>query len=316
MPVISDVTGTGNKAHAGAAPNAAAARAGLVLVTVIWGLNWPAAKFVLHDLSPWSFRTIGLGCGTAVLMAVAKQRGHSLYVKRGRARLHVLVAGALNVGGFAILSSFAQLGTTTSRAAICAYTMPIWATLLARPVLGERLDRWRAAALAIGVCGLLVLLWPLAVTGLPVGILFALGSALSWATGTVYLKWARIDAHPVAITAWQLAIGTLAAAAGLLMAGVHPGAGVHLIAVVALAYNALAATALAYFLWFQSVARLPASTAGLGALLAPVVGVLSSALLLGDRPTAADLGGFALIFVAAVCALVPRRPARSCAVEY
>ena len=55
--------------------------------------------------------------------------------------------------------------------------------------------------------------------------------------------------------------------------------------------------------------RLPAATAGLGTLLVPVVGVLASVLLLGERPTAADLMGFALIFIAALCALGsgPRR---------
>jgi drug/metabolite transporter (DMT)-like permease len=305
MPAMSDVTRTRNGAQSLSAPGTVMARVSLVLVTIIWGLNWPAAKFVLRDLSPWTFRAVGLGCGTAVLMIVAKRCGYSLHVERGRPRLHVLIAGLLNIGGFCILSAFAQLGTTTSRAAICAYTMPIWATVLARLVLNERLDWWRRAALASGICGLLVLLWPLAGSGLPIGILFALGSALSWAMGTVYLKWARIDAHPVAITTWQLAAGALAVSVGLLVIGVQPGTGLHLIPAIALAYNALAGTALAYFLWFQSVARLPASTAGLGTLLVPVVGVLASALLLGDRPSVADLTGFTLIFVAAVCALGP-----------
>jgi drug/metabolite transporter (DMT)-like permease len=310
MPAMSDVTRTGNEAQYVSTPGTVMARVSLVLVTIIWGLNWPAAKFVLRDLSPWTFRAVGLGCGTAALMIVVKRCGYSLYVKRGRPRLHVLIAGLLNIGGFCILSAFAQLGTATSRAAICAYTMPIWATVLARLVLGERLDWWRRAALASGICGLLVLLWPLATTGLPVGILFALGSALSWAMGTVYLKWARIDAHPVAITTWQLAVGALAVSFGLLVIGVQPGR-LHLIPAIALAYNALAGTALAYLLWFQLVARLPASTAGFGTLLVPVIGVLASALLLGDRPSVADVVGFALIFVAAVCALGPLQMARS-----
>ena len=69
--------------------------------------------------------------------ALARVRGHSLHVPRGRPRLHVAMAGLLNVAGFNLCSAFAQLGTSTSRAAICAYTMPIWTILLARPVLGS-----------------------------------------------------------------------------------------------------------------------------------------------------------------------------------
>ena len=48
-------------------------------------------------------------------------------------------------------------------------------------------------------------------------------------------------------------------------------------------------------------------TASLGILAAPVIGVISSALVLGERPTAPDVIGFVLIFAAAACVLVPTR---------
>jgi drug/metabolite transporter (DMT)-like permease len=283
-----------------------AARAGVVLVAVIWGLNWVSVRFALRELSPWAFRTISLSCGALILIAMAKWRGISLSVKKGPPRLHLAVAGLLNVGGYGILSAFAQLSTATSRTAICASTMPIWATLLARPVLGERLDRWRGSALVIGGCGLLVLLWPALAVGLPVGSLLALGSAISWAVGTVYLKWARVEASPIAVTAWQLVAGASAVMIGLLASGTAAPASLGRFAVGGLIYTTLFGTALAYLLWFRTSVRLPASTAGLGILLVPVVGVGASVALLGDRPSAADLGGFALIFIAAVCALGPR----------
>ena len=283
-----------------------AARAGVVLVAMIWGVNWVSVRYALRDMSPWTFRTISFTCAAVILMASAKWRGISLNVKKGPQRLHLLVAGALNIGAFGILSAFAQLSMTTSRTAICAYTMPVWATLLARPILGERLDRWRGAALVIGASGLVVLLWPAAATGFPLGTRLALGSALSWAAGTVYLKWANVEASPIAITAWQLLAGSIAVAAGLLLSGARLRTELHWTSAAGLAYTTLIGTALAYLLWFQSAVRLPASTVGLGILLVPVVGVAASILLLGDRPTAADLGGFALIFLAAVCALGPR----------
>ena len=279
------------------------ARLTLVLVTIIWGLNWPSARLGLQDFSPWIFRTISFGASALILLAIAKRRGISLHIERGAARRHLAVAGLLSIGGFGVLAAFAQLATTTSRTAICAYTMPIWATLLARFVLGERLDAWRSSALLMGVGGLLVLFWPLLGEGLPVGALYALGSAVSWAAGTVYLKWARIKGHPIAITAWQLVAGTIAVAIGLLIDGVEIGADIRPSSIAGLLYSTFIGTALAYLLWFQSVSRLPASTAGLGTLLVPAIGVVASILLLGDRPTGHDLIGFGLIFVAALCAL-------------
>ncbi len=299
--------GLGPSACAEAGPGkSAAARASLLLVAVTWGLNWPAAKFALNDLSPWTYRSIGLCGATLLMLAVARAGGGSLYIKRGVPRLHVAVAGLLNIAGFCLLSTFAQLGTTTSRAAICAYTMPLWAAALSRFVLDEHLDRWRGVALAVGACGLLVLLSPLAQTGVSVGILFALGSALCWAAGTVYLKWADIDAHPIAITTWQLAAGSVIVMLGMCVAGTHSGPVFTGKSAVAVTYNIFIGSALAYSLWFRSVARVPASTASLAILAVPAVGVAASMLLLGERPTPSDFAGLALILGAAACAVGPR----------
>jgi drug/metabolite transporter (DMT)-like permease len=60
-----------------------AARANIVVLAVIWGLDWIAAKIVLRDLSPWSFRTITFGLGALILMLTAKRRGGSLRIGRG-----------------------------------------------------------------------------------------------------------------------------------------------------------------------------------------------------------------------------------------
>jgi drug/metabolite transporter (DMT)-like permease len=279
------------------------ARITLALVTLIWGLNWPSAKFGLQDFSPWAFRTICFGIGAAILMTVARYRGISLRIDGLAARRHLVIAGLLSIGGFGVLAAFAQLATTTSRTAICAYTMPIWATLFARIFLGEKLDGRRSAALLIGAVGLLVLFWPLVADGLPIGALYALGSAVSWAAGTVYLKWARVPAHPMAITSWQLVVGAIAVALGFCLSGFEVGDIRHWSSLAGLTYSTLAGTALAYLLWFQCVARLPASTAGLGTLLVPVIGVISAMVLLGDRPTVTDTVGFVMITIAALCAI-------------
>jgi drug/metabolite transporter (DMT)-like permease len=49
-------------------------------------------------------------------------------------------------------------------------------------------------------------------------------------------------------------------------------------------------------------------TASLGVLGSPVIGVIASVLVLGERPTATDIVGFALILAASACALFGRTP--------
>ena len=78
--------------------------------------------------------------------------------------------------------------------------MPIWAAMLARVVLKEPINGLRLLALGMCVAGLATLIAPQLRVGLPLGALFALGAAWTWAAGTIYLKWAEIDANPLAIT--------------------------------------------------------------------------------------------------------------------
>jgi len=107
-------------------------------------------------------------------------------------------------------------------------------------------------------------------------------------------------------TAWQLAVGSLAAAIGMLVfEGVPVPKALSLHVALALGYHVLLATALAYVVWFDVVARMPAGVAALGTLMVPVVGVTSAMALLGERPGASDLGGFALIIAAAATPLLP-----------
>jgi drug/metabolite transporter (DMT)-like permease len=181
------------------------ARAMVAALGLMWGLNWPAARMALRDLSPWTFRSLALWAGAAVLLGIAALRGRPLGIARPRDRLHLAIAGLLNLAGCTLFSSFGQLGTTTTRVAIIAYTMPVWVTFLARIVLGERLDAMRWVALTLGVAGLAVLVVPFLGGRIPIGMWFALGAALSWAAGTVYVKWAPVRADPFVIAGWQAA---------------------------------------------------------------------------------------------------------------
>jgi drug/metabolite transporter (DMT)-like permease len=219
---------------------------------------------------------------------------------------HVVVSGLLNVVGFGMFAAFAQLSALTSRVVIVAYSMPVWASLLGWFLLCERLNLASGLGLVLCVAGLTVLVYPLAGAGAPVGLLLALGAAVSWAGGTIYLKWARISGDGITITAWQLALSFIViAACQAAFEGPPHLWPLSLPVILALAYHGFIGTGIAYFLWFDIVGRLPAATASLGSLCVPVVGILSAVLMLGERPTAMDAIGFTLIFAAAASVLLP-----------
>ena len=139
-------------------------------------------------------------------------------------------------------------------------------------------------------------------------MLFAVATGVSWGAGTVYLKWARIPADPMGVAAWQLVISFIAIGACLpIFEGAPHLGGAHGMALAGLLFTGIGGMGIAYGLWFEIVRRLPAMTASLGVLSVPVVGVIMSVLILGDRPTLTDITGFALIFAASACVLVPSR---------
>jgi drug/metabolite transporter (DMT)-like permease len=289
------------------------ARLLLVAVSLTWGVTWPIMKIALDEIPPFSFRTVSnlLGALTVVMLAMIGRR--SLRISPGIGRLHIFIAGTLNVVAFTIFSAFAQLAATTSRVAILAYTMPIWASLLAVPVLGERLTGLRNFALGLCVAGIAILVYPLVAAGVPDGLIFALAAGVSWGAGTVYLKWAKISADPVAIATWQLAWAFVIVTLCLpIFEGPLQIAQAHWPAMLAMIFSGMVGSGLCYLMWFEVVRRLPASTASLGALSVPVVGIASSVLILGERPTTTDLVGFVLIFIAAAAVLLePVSRARS-----
>src|SRR5581483_5492721 len=173
----------------------------------------------------------------------------------------------LNIIGFTMLSSFALLMAATSRVTILSYTMPIWAALFARVVLGERLSRVTLFALALCIAGMAILIAPLAHDGIPPGLMLAVATGMSWAAGTVYIKWARIDGDPIAVAAWQLTLGCLIVALGLLIVEGAPHlAQAHAAAWLGTIWVGIVGSGFAYFLWFNIIGRLPAMTASLGLL--------------------------------------------------
>lgn len=290
--------------HASKAAATGTAKLLVVVLAFAWGFTWIGSAFALREVPPWSLRFAGTGIGAATLIAVALLTGHSLYVPRGE-RVHVMIAGLMNVAAFQVLAAFAQMNGATSRAIIISYSMPIWATLLSYLMLGERLNAIRGLAFALCVLGLGVLVWPLLVDGIPRSVFFALGCALSWALATVYLKWLKATVQPLANAAWQLVFGFSFIAVGTFIFDGYPRLWpLHTESLMAILYIGIFGMGLAHFLWWAIVGKLPTVTASIGALLVPVIGVIASTIFLHERPTVPDIVGFVLIFAAAACVLL------------
>jgi drug/metabolite transporter (DMT)-like permease len=215
----------------------------------------------------------------------------------------------VNITAWNMLVAFALLLIPSGRAAILAYTMPVWAVPLSIWLLGERMTGRKLAGLALGLAALALLLGGDVgqLSTAPVGSLMVLGAAVSWALGTVLQKRYPVRLPAGAYTAWIMLLGGVPIFAGaLLLEDLRELRNVGLWPALGVAYNVLVAFAFAHWAWIKIAVSVPVSVFSISMLIIPVIGVLSGVAFLGERPGWSEVAALACV-LAALATVIRRR---------
>lgn len=273
----------------------------VAILTVLWGVNFPSIKIAVSEMPPWTFRVLCVLCGSTGLLAIGRLvLGHSLRIPRED--LPTLAAAALlNVTGWQLFAAFGLMVIEAGRGAIIAYTMPLWASVIAWPLLGERLTKSRIAGLLLGLAGIAVLIGPdlRTLSGAPGGALLMLGASLCWAAGTVTIKSRQWAMPVITMTGWQLMLGGIPIIIGMLV--FEWGAEINALSprgLIAVIYSAVVPMIICHLIWYTLVGMLPTAVAAISTLAIPIVGVYSSALLLGEQVGTREWLALALVVAA------------------
>ncbi len=278
----------------------------LAALTLGWGFNWPMIKLALTEVPVLSFRSVCLLGGAAGLFAIATYARLPLRVPRGEwGRL--LLMSVFSITGWQICTVYGIGYMASGRAAILAFTMPLWGVLLSAWLLKERLSARRILGVGLGMGAILLLLSNelQAVQAAPKGTLLMLGAALSWAFGTVMMKRYPVDLPVASLTAWQLLVGGIPIYAGALALEMHSLQPLTLWPAVALAYNVLVAFVFCHWAWNKIVSSVPVGVSTLSTLMTPVVGVFSGMLVLAERPHWQDFAALGLVLLALATVMLP-----------
>lgn len=296
--------------EAGEASGASSTKLGLLIVavTILWGANWPAMKLAVLEFEPWTFRVVSvLGAGLTLLL-LAGLSGERIRMDRRLIVPHLVISLA-GVTLWHMLTAFGLLYIGGGRAAIIAFTMPVWATLFSILFLGERPTVALGLALLSGMSGLAVLLGPeMARVGeAPLGALLILAAAIVWAIQTVATKAYEWRIGTMALSAWQLLAGGLPILVVWLWLGAWPDPSrVSSTGIFALLYVVFVALVFCFTTFLRIVRLLPAIAASLSTLAIPVVGVASSAWLLNEPIGMRELVALLLVLAAIGLVLLPR----------
>lgn len=285
----------------------------LAIITLVWGTNWSLFPVVVREVPVWTFRAFSVALAGLVLLGVARVRGLSLVIARRHwGRLALATACYLLLWNIA--STYAAVMIPSGQAAVLGFTMPLWAALFGWAVLGDRLGPRLLLALGLGAAAVALLAWrSLGVYAqAPLGVALGLLAGIGWAVGTLILKRADVGVHPLVLSGWQLLGASVPTAIGALLLAPPgpwqlPSPGI----LALMLYIALVPMAIGNAAWFAVVGLLPASVAGLSAILVPVVAMVVGALAHGEPLGAAQWAAMACCAAALRLALVPRpAPAR------
>ncbi|MDH1730204.1 EamA family transporter [Pseudomonas chengduensis] len=265
-----------------------------LLVIVVWGLNFVVIKVGLHGMPPML-----MGALRFMLAAFPA----ILFVRRPQVPLRWMLAYGMtiSVGQFAFLFYAMYVGMPAGLASLVLQSQAFFTLFFAALFLGERLRGSNLFGLLVAASGLVLIGLQGGQAMTLAGFALTIAAASMWALGNVVTrKLGKVNL--VGLVVWGslipplpfLALSLWLEGPELISQSLRT---FSLDSLLVLAYLAFGATILGYGLWSRLLSRYPASQVAPFSLLVPVVGISSSALLLGER-----LGGLQMVGAALVMA--------------
>ncbi len=267
--------------------------AALLLLVLIWGVNFAAIKTALLEINVTAFAILRFTLATGVIMALVVIRGEPLGIPR-RHWPAVIGLGLVGHTLYQLLFTYGLEMTTSGRSALMLALVPVFVAIIGTLVGFDRLSAQRWAGVGLSFVGIVLVtlgrstggsagLAPLT-GGTVAGDLLVLSAALGWALYTVFGS-AMLEEHsPLKLTGVTMAVGTI----GLAIVG-WPGLVAQDWASVGLqtwglyTYATLAGLVVAYTIWYTGVRHLGGTRTAVYSNLVPVVALIFGWLAMGER---------------------------------
>lgn len=278
----------------------------LIMLTLVWGFNWPMLKLGVSHYPPLSFRSLSMWLGLPFLALV-------LYVKKVPFKIPIddwrdlAILATTNMLVWHVLIILAVQNLSSGRSAILGYTMPIFSALIGVLWFGAKM-RWRAwMGVGCAALGVVLLLWHefSAISGKPLGVVLGLVAAAFWGLGTQQIRHTRIQVPTLAIVFWMTCMSTLLMSVLAFFFERSDWGPIPDVTWTSVVYNAFGVFVFAQAAWLSLARNLPPLASTLSVMFIPVLGVFSGAYFLNEALHWQDWAAIVLIVLAIASVLWP-----------
>lgn len=270
----------------------------ILFLVLVWGINWPLSKFALSYMPPVLFSGTRTLIGGILLLVIAIPRYKKLNL--GRTWPIYFISAIVNVILYYGLQTIGLNYLPSGLFSAIVFLQPVLVGLFSWMWLGESMNRMKVAGLLLGFVGVGMI--SSGAGGLSghisvEGVLLALGSALSWALGTVYVKRKSGSVDPIWLVTLQLIIG------GLLMTGAGSGLESwsdvewNIAFIGSLLFISIFVIAIGWLVFYKLMDSGEAGRMASFTFLIPVVAILTGTLFLNEPLTLTLVMGLACILV-------------------
>ncbi len=270
----------------------------MLLVCVIWGLNFSVTKSAFDQIPPLPFTAVRFIVSSLLLWLVLRIIEGPVKLPPGAMR-QLIILGLVGNTGYQLAFMLGLARTTASNSALILSTVPTVVAVFAGALGLERITTRMRWGIALGMLGVVLVIATRGVEfdiGNLIGDLLTVLAVLFWAGYTIGLRGVPAGVSPLRVTT----ITAIAGTPGLALAGL-PGvlevdwSRVGVEAWLALGYASVLSLVVAYLLWNRSVKAIGGTRTAIYMCLTPLVAVLGAWLLLGERPH--PLQGVGAVFI-------------------
>jgi drug/metabolite transporter (DMT)-like permease len=275
-------------------------------VAVVWGSTYFAIALGLESFTPYGMVAARFSVASLLALGLGRLRREPWPPLREAG--HLMVVGALLLGGSNALVSYAELHVSSGLAAVLAALVPLWLAVfsMAREPLGPK--GW--AGLVLGLAGVAVLVWPSGGLRVHAGGLAALVAApLIWAWGTLHGKHFVHGGGLLTNVGLQMLTAAVIGLAAAPLTGGYLRGPLTSKALLAVAYLALFGSLLAFSAYIYLAKAWAPAKMGTYAYLNPLVAVLLGSAILHEAFGPREVLGMAIILAAVALVQLRQKPA-------